>query len=544
MKTRNKKAIIITAIVMFLGLMLILTGFFGDWFFGLFSKGFDYNHIDDYVGKDVEMELLVYYSNIDLKEKDITTQFVGNANTGEGAYIVFDLSKLSAADKNVYYANYYMHVKIQGRLRTMDDAEFKEVEESLYRLYDPIFLEMKEERNQDMTLEEFNESLISAYRPYCIEVTSVGSFNWTPFIPAGIIVLIISLVLEICFVFKLKKRVVLPVAYGLMIIIPSIMFFDHIRTMTSVKKVCDGLYTMENIECTDTQAMLDSGSETVTDLLDWILGKHFYGLKVNFNEENFRIGCAAFASKTPEGDHLFGRNFDYTETDIVLVHSHPKGAYESIGIADLGVLGVGQTYTIDPDSLQGKLYMVITPYLVTDGMNEMGVSAGILELAIDETHQDNGKPDLLVYCAVRGILDKCASVDEALEFLSSYDIQSDLTATYHLFITDKTGRYVVVEWLDNEMVVTEKPCVTNSVVAPGIYFDFGEPDERLGTIESCLGKDMIANETEAMAILEKVSSKRITEWSCVYNLEKFKVNICIDADYSKVYTISAKDFRQ
>ena len=46
-----------------------------------------------------------------------------------------------------------------------------------------------------------------------------------------------------------------------------------------------------------------------------------------------------------------------------------------------------------------------------------------------------------------------------------------------------------------------------------------------------------------MAILGKVSN-RTTEWSCVYNLDDFTVTICLDADYSKVYTISAKDLNK
>ena len=542
MKSRNKKAIIITSTAMFAGLLLILAGFFGDWFFGLFSKSFDYKNIKDSLGQTVTTDLFVYYDNIDLKEK--STQFVGDFNNGEGAFIVLDLSGLSEADRNLYYSNFGLHVTVTGTLKTLDDAEFKEIEEKLYKLYDPIFLEMHEERNPNMTLEQYNKLLISKYLPYCLEVRSVGSFNWSPFIPAGIIVLLVTLVLEICLVFRLKKKIVLPVVYGLMVIVPSVLLFNHFRTMLSVKKIDDGIYTMENIECTDTQGMLDSGSKTVSGFLDWIFDRHLYGVKANFDKNNFRVGCAAFAAKTPDGDHLFGRNFDYTETDIVLVHSHPEGAYESIGIADLGVLGVGQTYKIKPDSFQGKLYMVITPYLVVDGMNEKGVGAGILELTVGETHQDTGKPDLLVYCAVRAILDKCASVDEALTLLASYDIQSDLTTSYHLFITDKTGRYVVVEWLDNEMVTVESPCLTNSVVAPGRFYDKGEPDDRLGIIRSSLGTDRIATESEAMAILEKVKSNKITEWSCVYNLDDFTVNICLDGDYSKVYTFGGKDLNK
>ena len=45
MKKRNKKAMIITAIVMLIGVLLVLAGFFGGWFLSLFSKEFDYKNI-------------------------------------------------------------------------------------------------------------------------------------------------------------------------------------------------------------------------------------------------------------------------------------------------------------------------------------------------------------------------------------------------------------------------------------------------------------------------------------------------------------------
>ena len=44
-KKRNKKAIIITALVMLTGILLVLAGLFGGWFAGLFNKGFDYRNI-------------------------------------------------------------------------------------------------------------------------------------------------------------------------------------------------------------------------------------------------------------------------------------------------------------------------------------------------------------------------------------------------------------------------------------------------------------------------------------------------------------------
>ena len=268
-------------------------------------------------------------------------------------------------------------------------------------------------------------------------------------------------------------------------------------------------------------------------------------------------GCSTFVVKNTEGEVLFCRNYDYshfqhndrsnprTGLNMVIEGNNPKARYHSIGAADTYWVDYKNGSAVNGMLDDGKTDLspfIISPYLCMDGMNEKGVGAGILQLVIDEPHQDNGKPDLLVFCAIRGILDYCASVDEALALLESYDIHSDL-GNYHLFITDSTGRYVVVEWLDNEMVVTEYQCCTNSVIAPGEFYDMGDPDDRKDTINSCLANDREVTAEEAMAILDEVHNRKMTEWSCVYNLEDFTVSICLDADYSKVYTFSVEEFR-
>ena len=550
-KKRNKKAIIITAIVMFIGILLVLAGFFGGWFVGLFYKDLDYKNITPAdMGKQIETDIQVYYDNIDVPDK--TLQLLGGLNSDDYKFIILDLSNLSEEDKETYYDSIIQHITIKGTLRAVDDEEYQEVIDALFELYDYMYYERLEQAKAEygenleaeFTLDQYHDYLRDSVIPYCIEVKSISTFNWIPFIPAGVLVFIIALILEICLVFKFKKRIVLPIVYGLMVIVPAIMFWNHIRTILTINKVADGFYTMKNYECTDTMGLLASNSQTSDDVFNWIFDKHLYGAPNVFSidDDSVGFGCATFAAVTPEGDHIFGRNFDLMETDTLLVYSHPDGCYESISVTGLSFFGTGENAQVDPDSALGKFVMVITPYLVLDGMNEKGVAAGILQVNIDEPHQDNGKPDLPVYMAIRGILDTCASVDEALSLLESYDIHSDL-GNYHLFITDRTGRYVVVEWLDNEMVVTEYPYCTNSVIAPGKYYDMGDPDYRISTIDENLGPSLVATEQEAMDILDKVHNKQgLTEWSCVYNLDDFTVSICLDADFGTTYTFSVTDF--
>ena len=65
------------------------------------------------------------------------------------------------------------------------------------------------------------------------------------------------------------------------------------------------------------------------------------------------FGCSAFTAQTPEGERIFGRNYDYSPTDALVVYTEPK----------------------------------------------------------------DGKPDLIITAAIRCVLDNCATVDEAAELL-------------------------------------------------------------------------------------------------------------------------------
>lgn len=320
--------------------------------------------------------------------------------------------------------------------------------------------------------------------------------------------------------------------------------FDRFKTMMSVKKVGDGIYSMTFYGNDKVDELLEANVSTTDELVNWIIKEQFYGLPISVDEENF--GCSTFVCSNNDGDTLMGRNFDYTETDTVVVYTNPEDGYASYALADLTVVGVGGD-GINPLSPLGRGYMITAPYMCLDGVNEAGLAAGILELDMgDEVHQDNAKPDLQVYCAIRVLLDKCANVDEAIELLEKYDVHTAIGMNYHLQLADKSGKAVVVEWLDNEMYVNESCVATNSVLTSGEHFDEGDPDDRIDTMMDALeSKDFVLSEDEACDLLEKEKNPFAymdiyTEWSCVYNVDKFKVDIYMDEDFGKAYSFGGK----
>jgi len=364
----------------------------------------------------------------------------------------------------------------------------------------------------------------------------------------GSIVALISLLL-----IKLSPKTIILGALVLIlagVIALAVIYRKRISTFASLKEYTPGVYSMNCKEDYKLQAMLDAGISSEGEMLSFLSDELFWGMPVNMNGMSF--GCSSFAVTTPEGHHLMGRNYDYPETDMLMIYSDPADGYASISMADIGLLGLGTDEgEIDPLSAGSRFMSVVFPYLSVDGINEAGVGVSILQLEHEEIHQDTGKPDILMNVAIRAILDTCGSTDEAIALLNSYDMHSMIDRSFHLFITDRSGKSVIVEWIDNEMIVTEGCAVTNHVLGLGDMEPVSDIDSATRyailkeDISSCSGT---ADAVAAMTFLSDAALRSNdpddmqTEWSCVYDLDDFKVTICTDTVYDKSYTVTPETF--
>lgn len=554
---RNKKAIIITAVIIIASVLLMAFGIWGDMLRGFVYQAqkefYPTKVTDNAIGK--KYRIPIFEGTIDAEIDNLYLQVVTDPNVTEENYKAFwfglDMKRVGQKKAGMLLsaAENWEECYITGVLCKYD-AEFEQQVMSSLEVWAGEYYDENEEYFKeylpDITRDKLIEDELNAFMPYYFEVTDVHipkPFNGNPYIVSGGIILFFALLFEICFVFKLKKRIVFSSVFAVLIVITgtaSIILVDHIRTAASIKEVGPGLYTMKNYECTNTQGMIDANMQSIDDFVSWALKEHFFNIPFEVDRSNF--ACAAFAAAAPDGNHLFGRNFDYDSTDTVLVYSHPKGAYASIGVADMAFVEVGGEQPISADSIIGRSLMIVLPYAVMDGINEKGLGVGILELVTDEIHQDEGKSDILIFSAVRALLDKCATVDEAIEFLDAYDVHSDLGRSYHLFVTDRSGEYAVIEWLDGEMCVNRIPAVTNTVITLGEHYGKGQADDRFNKIMEALSSADSFTAEEAMDILELAKQENLTEWSCVYDLDDFSVDICLDVNYDNVYSFKGSDF--
>lgn len=315
-----------------------------------------------------------------------------------------------------------------------------------------------------------------------------------------------------------------------------------ISTMLSLKEYAPGIYTMRIDSDYKLDKILEDGPYDENSVAKWVSENMFWNIPIGLDISDF--GCCSFACTDPSGNHLFGRNYDYKRTDALIFYTEPENGYASIAVTDLAIVNMaGDSKRHEPDSLYGRAFLRAAPLLTSDGINEAGLGVSMLSLDYTDMSQNTGKTGLYLPIAQRAILEKCASVDEAIALLGNYDIKTMVGRSFHIFITDKTGRSVVAEWVDGELKIVESKQVTN------FFMSAPERDQcdRYDTIVKRLAdRNGVLNSGEAMTLLMDASQNyktNKTEWSCVYDLDNFKLYFVSDRDTSKVYEVTRETFK-
>ena len=315
-----------------------------------------------------------------------------------------------------------------------------------------------------------------------------------------------------------------------------------ISTMLSLKEYAPGIYTMRIDSDYKLDKILEDGPYDENSVARWVSENMFWNIPIGLDISDF--GCCSFACTDPSGNHLFGRNYDYKRTDALIFYTEPENGYASIAVTDLAIVNMaGDSKRHEPDSLYGRAFLRAAPLLTSDGINEAGLGVSMLSLDYTDMSQNTGKTPLYLPVAQRAILEKCASVDEAIALLGNYDIKTMVGRSFHIFITDKTGRSVVAEWVDGELKIVESKQVTNFFMSAPER----EQCDRYDTIVKRLAdKNGVLNSGEAMTLLMDASQNyktNKTEWSCVYDLDNFKLYFVSDRDTSNVIEVTRETFK-
>lgn len=260
--------------------------------------------------------------------------------------------------------------------------------------------------------------------------------------------------------------------------------------------------------------------------------------------EGTAFGCSTISVQNKEGGYYFGRNFDWNTCDAMIVACYPENEYASISTVNMDF--VRQGAGLASHFMGEETQKIASLYAPLDGMNEKGlcVSVNMIEDS-DTISQNSEKTDITTTTAIRLLLNRASTVEEAVELLKQYDFHASMNYMVHLAIADNTGKSVAIEYIDNQMQVIETPILTNYYLAKGEKNGIGtkQSHTRFDILKAALQENNVMNTEQVKDTLSSVSKKNFgefesTEWSAVFDQTALTVNYYHRENYNKAFVFS------
>ena len=313
-----------------------------------------------------------------------------------------------------------------------------------------------------------------------------------------------------------------------------------VEPTTSLTQLEEGLSVIRYDGDYGFQGFIDAGGATSDeDVLDYLMN-HVVDVS-GLDIVKGLFGCSTIQATNTQQDILFGRNFDWENSEALILESHPVDAYASITTVNLDFIQSGTSVSIKrlPDDVLAQVAM----YAPLDGMNEKGLVISVNMIQDSNViEQNKSTQDLTTTTAIRLILNQAADVDEAITLLRAYDMHSSMGMMIHFAIADAKGNSVVVEYINNEMNVMDTRVVTNFYLSPGEKQGIGtsQSHERYEILMDLLDTNQIMNMEQVRDALNRVSKDNFsefesTEWSIVYNLNQREIHYYHRENYEQRY---------
>lgn len=287
------------------------------------------------------------------------------------------------------------------------------------------------------------------------------------------------------------------------------------------------------------QFISQGGASSDEELVSFISNQVLSG-KVSLVANQNIFGCSTLSVKGTDG-YLFGRNFDWQECQAMIVMSESSNSYASISTVNMDFISTGTS--IDLNKIPTQIRAAISLYAPLDGMNEKGLCVSVNMIQDSSTiEQNTSQPDLTTTTAVRLLLNQAASVDEAIALLEQYDLHASMNMMIHFALSDTTGKSVVVEYIDNEMVITDTAVVTNFYLTEGEKFGIGtnQSHERYQILRDAIQNSSIQSMDDVKNALDSASKDNFgefesTEWSIIFNQSSGEVRYYHRENYQQGY---------
>ncbi|MEV2270298.1 linear amide C-N hydrolase [Nonomuraea africana] len=251
-----------------------------------------------------------------------------------------------------------------------------------------------------------------------------------------------------------------------------------------------------------------------------------YDIDAPLTEAELRRKADGWACSLFHRGAEFGRNFDWDDNPAIVVHADPPDGYASLSVVDAYyLLGKAAPADLgDPVERRRLGHAVLAPF---DGMNEKGLAVGLAATPTAELPAAMpGRPTVSSVRIIRVLLDRAATVKEALALMRTYNVDFSGGPQVHYLLADKSGASAVVEYGEGRMHVRDDRVLTNwSVVS-------GTPDDRHRRLTATVG-----SKADGLELLKSVAQGH-TRWSIVYDLAKGTARLVTAKRWDRVHRLT------
>ena len=347
-----------------------------------------------------------------------------------------------------------------------------------------------------------------------------------------------------------KARLVYTVIISVLLILALILctlFRHELKTLSTLLEKSEGVYTMVYDGDYGFDEFLKTGAESDKDIEKYVTKRLLKGLPIQINVTD--AGCTAFVSRNEKGDVIFARNFDFTYAPMLQLYTKPDNGYASVSTVNLTFAGYDMDNVPSTGIGINNFLTLAAPFLPFDGMNEKGVAMALLAVPKAECNKNPDKVTLNTTTAIRLVLDKASTVDEAIDLLRQYNIYFSGGITCHFLIADQSGSSVIVEYYDGDLQtvrsVEEYQIASNFIAYNDVNIGEGYTEfERYDRVEEVLkaNSNSLSME-ECRHLLNEIGVRDggtdKLQWSVVYNLSEKTGEIWPHRDDSRLWDFSS-----
>jgi hypothetical protein len=252
--------------------------------------------------------------------------------------------------------------------------------------------------------------------------------------------------------------------------------------------------------------------------------------------------CSLFAALGDPDSRIFGRNFDWEFSPALLLFNHPADGYGSAAIVDIAYLGFPGDGSSDLTTkpLAEIIGLLDAPRIPFDGMNEAGLVIGMAAVPAAYVPADPTKETVDTLGIIRLMLDRAATVTEAIALMEQYNVDVSGQTPLHYLLADASGDAALVEYHAGELRIIRSGTpwhhatnfLLSDVAAPAGHCN--RYDAITNVLKATGG---VLDFDAAFDLLENVAQSH-TQWSAVYSATSGEIRIAMGRDYERVHTFS------